>query len=86
MGCSVMKKIIPVITIAAILITAVSFAGNRHYKQHGDAVAKQHKQDIKNRDAILRELNAFLDVINKDLKEPGITIETPVESSMITEV
>lgn len=79
-----MKKIILIFLAVIMALCSASFAENRYYSKHKDAVKKQHKQDIQNRDDILEALGAFLDDINRTIKDPGISISTPVKSNEIT--
>lgn len=79
-----MKRIIPAVFAAVIALNSGIFAENRYYNRHKDAVNRQHQQDIQNRDAILRALGAFLDVTNRTISDPGISISAPVKSDAIT--
>ena len=79
-----MKKTIAVIITVAIALTSGVLAENRYYGKHKDAVDRQHEKDIQNRDAILAELGAFLDDMNRTIKTPGVNVSTPVETGDIT--
>ena len=78
-----MKKFFYMLLIVAVFIIRDSTAQNRYYKKHENAVNRQHSLDMKNRDAILKELKAFLDDTNKELGEPGLKMETPVKENSI---
>lgn len=81
-----MKRMILIIFILTIALYAEVGAENKNYNKHKDAVKKQHKQDLKNRDAILAALGAFLDDTNRSFTEGSIKIDTPVSTADITDI
>lgn len=73
--------------IAIILLPGLFTSGladNRYYNKHKDAVNRQHKQDIQNRDEILAALGAFLDETGKSFSDGEIKLDTPVSTNNIT--
>ncbi len=79
-----MKKIVPVLIGTLIALSPGLHADNRYYTKHKDAVNNQHNTDIKNRDAILAGLGAFLEDTNKNFNKSEVKIDTPVSTSDIT--
>ncbi len=79
-----MKKVILLHAVFILVFSTMSYPANRYYNKHSDAVKKQHRQDLQNRDAILEALGAFLDNTNRTLKLPEIKISSPVKSEEIT--
>ncbi len=78
-----MKKIY----IAVLLILTISALdaqqSNRFAETHKIKVIKQHTLDLKNRDAILRELNAFLSESSEEISSGEIELGIPVERNAI---
>jgi murein DD-endopeptidase MepM/ murein hydrolase activator NlpD len=81
-----MKKIYVIsLIISAVAFTDV-FSENRLAEKHKKKVIKQHTLDIKNRDAVLKELNAFLKESSEEISEGNVKLGIPVEENAITGV
>ena len=64
-----MKKTMLIIFAVTIALCTGGSAANKYYNKHKEAVNKQHKHDIQNRDAILAALGAFLSDTNKSFSD-----------------
>lgn len=79
-----MKKTMLIIFAVTIALCTGGSAANKYYNKHKEAVNKQHKHDIQNRDAILAALGAFLSDTNKSFSDGTVKIDTPVSTAEIT--
>ncbi len=79
-----MKKIeVIVFLILAAAVTDV-LPANKLAGSHRKKVEDQHNLDIKNRDAILKELSAFLEDSSGKISDGNVKLGIPVEKSEIT--
>jgi murein DD-endopeptidase MepM/ murein hydrolase activator NlpD len=81
-----MNKTMLIIFAATISLCSGDSSANNNYNKHKDAVIKQHKQDLKNRDAILAALGAFLNDTSRSFTNGSIKIDTPVSTADITDI
>lgn len=74
--------------VFSIVLLAVSdgITGNKFYNKHQQKVIKQHESDIKNRDEILRELNAFLNDSSSAISDGQVKFGIPVDDKSITDI
>lgn len=80
-----MKRIIIPVLLAAFFCADIS-AENRYSGRHKEKVISQHKADIEKRDRVLKDLEAFLHEGDTVVADEGLSLETPVETSLITDV
>ncbi len=81
-----MKKICIILFILSVITASGGLQANKLGEKHKNKVIKQHKQDIKNRDAILQELNAFLKNSSEEISSGDVKLGVPVEEGAITEI
>ena len=79
------KKSILSFLLPALLLS-YGHGDNRYSKNYKDEVSKQHADDIKNRDRILAELNAFIGESDKAVSEEGLDFNRPVAEENITDI
>lgn len=78
-----MRKIyIMVIFIFAVAVSDAQQT-NRFAEKHKKKVINQHALDLKNRDAVLRELNAFLSESSEKISGGEVELGIPVEKNAI---
>ncbi len=81
-----MKNIYIIVLLVSVVAAAGGLQANKLGDKHKNKVIKQHKLDIKNRDTILQELNAFLKESSDEISEGNVKLGIPVEENAITEV
>lgn len=78
-----MRKIYTITLFITLLAVSDGITENKFYNKHQKKVINQHESDLKNRDEILRELNAFL----KDssaVSDGQVKLGIPVEDKSIS--
>ncbi|PKL17801.1 MAG: hypothetical protein CVV49_09165 [Spirochaetae bacterium HGW-Spirochaetae-5] len=78
-----MKKIYIAVLLIFTITALYAQQTNRFADKHKKKVINQHKLDIKNRDAILRELNAFLSESSEEISNGDVELGIPVERNAI---
>jgi len=79
------KKILPPLIILIFFSINIS-ADSTYYDRHKDKVDKQHKADLEKRDRVLRDLDAFLHEGDSALSDEGLSLKSPVEPGLISNV
>jgi len=81
-----MKKLfIGLITMVALPFS-ITYSENVYSKKHVDSVKRQHFIDLKNKENILKTMDAFLEETNSVLRQDGVSISFPVETDNITNI
>jgi len=81
-----MKNIYIIVILVSVVAVSGGLQAGKLGDKHKNKVIKQHKLDIKNRDTILQELNAFLKESSDEISEGNVKLGIPVEENAITEV
>jgi len=81
-----MKKLYFIVITAMMISFSDALPENKFSDTHKKKVINQHKQDIKNRDAVLEELNAFLKDSSSRISDGKVKLGIPVAENAITEV
>jgi len=79
-----MKNIYVIVLLFLIVNVSDGLTENRFAEKHKTKVINQHRSDIKNRDAILQELNAFLKDSSEKISDGNVNLGVPVEENSIT--
>lgn len=81
-----MRKIYIIALLVSVMAVTDAFTENKMSEKHKKKVIKQHELDIKNRDSILQELNAFLKESSEEISGGDVKLGVPVEENSITEI
>jgi len=81
-----MKKIYIIVLLVSVMSVPDAFTENKLAEKHKKKVINQHERDIKNRDAILQELNAFLEESSEEISDGDVKLGIPVEENAIIEL
>lgn len=81
-----MKKFFLFIFFVAIVSYQDAVSENRYSDKHKKRVEDQHKLDIKNRDAVLKELKAFLGKSSDLISDGRVKLGIPVDENSVTDV
>jgi len=81
-----MKKLFIIYILITIFAASDVLPENKIADKHKKKVISQHQGDLKNRDAVLRELNAFLKERNDEMAGGNLKLGIPVEESAVSDV
>jgi len=81
-----MKKIYIIVLLIPLVAVSDLFPKNKLAEKHRRKVINQHEVDIKNRDAVLWELHAFLSESSGEISAGKVKLGTPVEERAIVEI
>ncbi|HNX24369.1 MAG TPA: peptidoglycan DD-metalloendopeptidase family protein [Spirochaetota bacterium] len=81
-----MRKIYIIVLLVSVVAVSDALTANKFAEKHKKKVISQHKLDIKNRDTILQELDAFLRESSEEISDGNVKLGIPVEENAITEI
>jgi uncharacterized protein YgiM (DUF1202 family) len=79
-----MKKIYLITLCFALFTVSDGITKSKYYDKHKKKVVDQHESDLKKRDEILRELNAFLKESSSAISGGEVKLGIPVEDKAIS--
>jgi len=81
-----MKKLYIIFALVSVFTVSDALSQNKLADKHKKKVISQHNSDIKNRDAVLQELDAFLKESSEEITGGNLKLGIPVEENAISGV